>query len=324
VKIPVKIPVKTHEQQVGIFSLLANVFWIILGSFIAALAIIVFLIPNNLIDGGTVGLAMIAARLAGAKWLPFFLLIITGPFVWFAFRFIGKAFVAHMSLSILSFAAFLFLIPFLFPTPFIGDKLEVVVIGGAILGTGIGIIIRKGGCLDGTEILGLILNRRFGFTVGQVVFFCNVFVFGTAGLVFQDWHPPLMSLITFVVVAKTMDFVLVGLDETKSVLVISSKYKEIEQAVMHTLGVGLTVMYGRGGFSGESKEILYIITERLQLAELKELIFSIDPKAFLAIENLHEVSSGKHGKKAFQRRKSEGVIARAYHAFERAFRSQRG
>ncbi len=197
--------------------------------------------------------------------------------------------------------------PYIVHSPFVGDTLEVVVIGGAILGTGLGLIIRFGGCLDGTEILGLIANKRYGFTVGQIVFGCNIFVFSLAGIVFQDWHPSLLSMITFIVVAKIMDFVIVGLDETKAILVFSNKYHEISEAVMHDLGIGLTVLYGKRGFSGESIEVLYIVTERLQLAELKELIYSIDSKAFIAIENLHEVSSGKQGAKAF--RKKQNVTA---------------
>ena len=116
-----------------------------------------------------------------------------------------------------------------------------------------------------------------------------------AGLVFQDWHPPLLSLITYIVVIKIMDSVIVGLDETKSVLIISSKSKEIADAIIHELGLGLTVMYGRGGFSGDEREILYVIAERLQLAELKELIHREDPSAFIAIENLHEVANGQQG-----------------------------
>lgn len=280
-----------------------HILWVMSGCALAAFAIKIFFIPNNLIDGGTVGLAMILGRLLGLQWLPFLIVLFTLPFVLFASKVIGRLFVITTIIAIGSFAAFLFLIPLIFHTPFHGEALEVVVIGGGLLGVGIGIIIRGGGCLDGTEILGLLANRSLGFTVGQIVFVCNIIVFGTAGLVFQDWHPPLMSLITYMVVARVLDFVLVGLDETKSVLVISSKYKEIEKAVMHDLGIGLTVMYGRGGFSGESREILYIISERLRLAELKDLIFSIDPMAFIAIESLHEVSSGGKRGKAFQKQR---------------------
>ena len=283
--------------------------WTFLGAFIAAFSIRIFFMPNSLIDGGTVGLAMIAARVFGNQFLPVFLLIFNLPFIWIAYRSIGKTFVIQIIAAVLSFALFLFLMPHIFHTPFIGSILEVVVIGGAILGVGLGIIIRFGGCVDGTEILGIIINRKKGFSVGQIVFSCNIFVFGLAGIVFQDWHPPLLSLIAYIVVVKIMDTVIVGLDETKSVLVISSKSKEVAHGVMHKLGLGLTVMYGRRGFSGASAEILYIIVERLQLADLKELIFSIDPNAFIAIENLHEASSGVHGSHGIYRKKNVQQVA---------------
>ena len=283
------------------FKSFLHILWMVIGCFVAALAIKVFFIPNNLIDGGTVGLAMILSRVLGPQWLSLLTVLLTFPFVFLASKLIGRLFVIHTLLSVSIFSIFLEIIPHIIQHPFHGEAIEVVVIGGGILGVGIGIIIRCGACLDGTEILGLVANRRLGFSVGQVVFFCNILVYALAGIVFQDWHPPIMSLIAYIVVVKTLDFVLVGLDETKSVLVISSKFKEIEKAVMHELGIGLTVMYGRGGFSGESREILYIITERLQLAELKDLIYSIDPTAFIAIESLHEVSSGRQHNGAFKR-----------------------
>ena len=284
---------------------LARTVWLATGCALAAFALKIFFIPNNLIDGGTVGLAMIGGRLLGIQWLPLLILCTSLPFVFFAFRTLGRVFVLQTLVSIGFFAAFLFLMPHLFHSTFHGEAIEVVVIGGGILGVGIGIIIRSGACLDGTEILGLVANRKWGFTVGQIIFFCNIAVFGLAGVVFHEWHPPLLSLITYIVVVRVLDFVLVGLDETKSVLVISSKYKEIEQAVLHELGIGLTVMYGRGGFSGESREILYIITERLRLTPLKNLIYDIDPAAFIAIESLHEVSSGRHHGKPNHYRKQQ-------------------
>jgi len=265
------------------------------GAFFAAFAIEVFLVPNSLIDGGVVGVAMIFSSLLGPKFLPVFLLLFNLPFLYLAYRFIGKVFLWHMMFATVVFASSIIFIQFVFPVEFLGETLEVVVIGGAILGVGIGLIIRYGGCLDGTEILGIIINRKTGFTVGQVVLVCNIFIFCAAGLVFQDWHPPLLSLITYIVVIKIMDAVIVGLDETKSVLIISSKSKAIADAIIHELGLGLTIMYGRGGFSGDAREILYVIAERLQLAELKELIHREDPSAFIAIENLHEVANGNQG-----------------------------
>jgi len=265
---------------------------ILIGSAIAAWSITIFFLPNNLIDGGTVGLAMIAGRICGIWLIPYFLIAFNLPFVILAVRYISKTFLVSLIFAGVSFCVFLVLIPKFFPTPFHGEVLEVVVIGGALLGIGIGLIIRSGGCLDGTEILGIIASRNYGLSVGQIVLLCNVIIFSSAGLIFRDWHPALLSLITYFVVIKIMDAVIVGLDETKSVMVMSAKSAHIAKAVLHELGLGLTVMYGRGGYSGRESEILYIITERLKLAKLKKLIFAIDPTAFVAIENLHEVSSG--------------------------------
>lgn len=277
----------------SLISQFTTYFWMAIGAFLSAFALEVFFIPNNLIDGGIVGVAMIFGTVFGKNVIPYLLILFNLPFLYLAFRSIGKAFVIHMVVANFLFSGSLLIISNFLNIQFHGDSLEVVVVGGAILGVGIGLIIREGGCLDGTEILGIIINRRLGFTVGQVVLVCNFFVFGAAALVFQDWHPPLMSLITYIVVIKIMDSVIVGLDETKSVLIISSKSKAIADAIIHELGLGLTIMYGRGGFSGDEREIIYVIAERLQLAELKELILREDNHAFIAIENLHEVSYGK-------------------------------
>ncbi|NGX43754.1 MAG: hypothetical protein K940chlam7_02054 [Chlamydiae bacterium] len=282
--------------------------WIVVGAFLAAFAIEFFLIPKNLIDGGIIGVAMICSYRFGTTLLPIFLIVFTLPFLMMAYKYIGKVFLMHMFFAIMLFVGWIFFIQHFMHWEFEGETLEVVVIGGAILGIGTGIIIRYGGCLDGTEILGIIVNRNTGITVGQVVLVCNIFIFGAAGIVFQDWHPPLLSLITFMVATKVMDAVIVGLEETKSVLIISPKSKEIAHAIIHELGLGLTIMYGRGGFSGDEREILYVIAERLQLAELKELIYREDPTAFVAIENLHEVSNGTQGDTASWKQKRMEVL----------------
>lgn len=285
-------PVKSLGSQLFLYVCLT------LGAILSAFALQVFFVPNKLIDGGITGIAMIFANVFGLKLLPLFLLAFNLPFLYLAYRSIGKSFLAHMLYAVFVFVISIGAIEHFTTLEFKGEILEVVVIGGALLGIGLGMVIRFGGCLDGTEILGIIINRKTGFTVGQVVLFCNIFVFGTAGLVFQDWHPPLLSLITYIVVIKVMDGVIVGLDETKSVLIISEKSKAIGDAIIHELGLGLTIMYGRGGFSGDEREILYVIAERLQLADLKDVVLREDPTAFIAIEDLHEVANGKQsGKK---------------------------
>lgn len=272
---------------------------IALGAFITAFAIDVFLFPNQLIDGGTMGIAMILANLFGKNLFQLFAIALLLPFIYLAYKTIGKTFVIHTLFALLCFSISSYLLHEYFPYPFVGgEKLEVVVIGGSLLGMGIGMIIRYGGCLDGTEILGILINKTTGITVGQVVLVCDIFIFGAAGLLFKDWHPPLLSLITYMVASRVMDAVIVGLDETKSVLIISPKSRAISDAIIHELGLGLTIMYGRGGFSGEENEILYVIAERLQLAELKDIIYREDPSAFIAIENLHEVANGKQGYKS--------------------------
>ena len=264
-----------------------------MGAFLAAVSIRIFLLPNQLIDGGVVGIALILSRLFGENYLSLFLILLNIPFLHLAFTSIRRTFVLHMLVAVLVFAGFLFALEH--APHFIGDPLEVIVIGGAILGIGVGMIIRHGGCLDGTEIMAIIINRKKGFTVGQVVLFINIFIFGAYGWIFQDWHIAIRSLITYIVAFKMIDLVIVGLDELKSVLIISSKPKELGEIIMKELGLGLTIMQGRGGFSGTSREILFIIIERLDLAELKEIILREDPTAFMAIENLHEVVYGKQG-----------------------------
>jgi uncharacterized membrane-anchored protein YitT (DUF2179 family) len=289
-------PHAKDAQPKGWSSVLFAYFWMTLGAFLAAFALKIFFFPNKLIDGGIVGIAMLGAYTLGQHWFAPLMLTLSLPFVWLAYRYIGKTFVLHMLYSLLMFSAFSTLIKYFGSEwEFKGETLEYIVIGGSLLGIGLGMIIRYGGSLDGTEILGIIINKRTGFTVGQVVLATNIFIFAFAGLILQDWHPPLLSLITYIVVIKIMDAVIVGLDEVKSVLIISSNSKEIAQAIMHELELGLTIMYGRGGYSGDEREIIYVIVERLQLCDLKELIYAADPQAFIAIENIHEVANGNQG-----------------------------
>jgi uncharacterized membrane-anchored protein YitT (DUF2179 family) len=266
-------------------------FWLMVGTFCAAFSLRVFLLPNSIIDGGTVGIALILSRLFGESYLSYLLVVLNLPFIYLAYRHIRRSFVIYMCVAVILFAIFLMLASHI--PPFLGDPIEVIVVGGALLGVGVGLIIRHGGCVDGTEILAILINRKKGYTVGQVVLFINIFIFTAYGWIFQNWHFALQSLITYIVAFKMIDMVIMGLDELKSVLIISSKPQQLAHVIMEELGLGLTIVHGRGGFSGDTREILYIIIERLDLAELKEIVLREDPMAFLAIENLHEVAYGK-------------------------------
>lgn len=279
------------------------------GAICAAIAIRIFLIPNELIDGGVIGVSLILARLLGSKYLSLFLFILNIPFIYMAYKYIRRSFVLHMFIAIVMFALFLGLMQEL--PSFNADPLEAIVIGGAMLGAGAGLIIRNGGCTDGTEILAILINRKKGFTVGQIIFVINIFIFAAYGWIFSDWHIALRSLMTYIVAFKMMDIVIAGLEELKSVLIMCAKPQHLSKIITHELGLGLTFIKGKGGYSGEDRDILFIIVERLDLAELKEIVLREDPSAFIAIENLHEVAYGRTAKVALRRkvrRKLTGII----------------
>ncbi|MDN3505786.1 MAG: YitT family protein [Simkaniaceae bacterium] len=291
----------THKKPTSIWHYVNDLIWISLGAFLAAVSIQIFLYPNELIDGGIIGVSLIFARLFGESYLSYFLVIFTLPFIYLAYRFIRRSFVIQMFTAIILFALFLRVLEN--APPFYGDTIEIIVFGGAILGVGAGLIIRNGGCLDGTEILAIIINRKKGYTVGQVVLVANIFIFAVYGWLFKDWHNALQSLLMYVVAFKMIDIVIVGLDELKSVLIISSKPKELSKVIMNELGLGLTIIHGKGGFSGATRELLFIVVERLDLADLKEIVLREDSEAFMAIENLHEAVSGRQSTFVPHRRK---------------------
>lgn len=251
---------------------------------------------------------MILARLTSNRILPLALILLNLPFIYLAFKFIRKNFVLYMLSAVLLFALFLFVCQW--APKFTGGSFEVIVFGGGILGIGAGLIIRHGGCLDGTEIMAIIMNRKLGFTVGQVVLFINIFIFAAYGSLFRDWEIAMDSLLTYVVAFKMMDLVIVGLDELKSVTIITAMPKDLSKIITKDLGLGLTIMSGRGGYTGENRDILRIIVERLDLAELKEITLREDPDAFIAVENLHEVvyNRTKKPKITKKRRKKRSIL----------------
>jgi uncharacterized membrane-anchored protein YitT (DUF2179 family) len=284
--------VKAKPKSKSFTSLLKTYLWIALGALLTAISIELFLYPNNLIDGGIVGISLIIGRYTSPDFIPLYFLCLNLPFVYISYKHIRKAFIIPMGAAIIFFCIFLALLKN--GPKFHGDPLEIIVLGGAILGVGVGLVIRHGGCLDGSEILGIIINKRYGYTVGQVVLLFNVFVFAGYALISLDWHVGVKSLLTYIVAFKMIDLVIVGLDEIKSVSVISTKSEEIAKKVLKELELGLTVTPGRGGFSGSNTDILNIIVERLDLAELKDLILDTDPKAFISITNVYEVLYGSN------------------------------
>ncbi len=284
----------SKSSKKTLFLSVRSFIWIFIGTFLAAYSVKSVLAPHGLIDGGVIGVSMILARIFGQQYLSIAFAVLTLPFLFLSFKMIRKNFFLQMGLAMLFFVLSTWWIGDNIE-PFLGTDLEVIVLGGVILGIGAGLVIRNGACIDGTEIVAIIINRKKGFTVGQVVLVINVFIFFVYGLLF-DWHSAFKSIMIYFVAYKTMDSVIMGFDELKSVKIITSKPKLIGEVVMDQMGLGLTIMLGRGGYSGKERDILYVIVERLDLAELKGMILAHDSDAFIAVENLHEVIYGNaHG-----------------------------
>jgi uncharacterized membrane-anchored protein YitT (DUF2179 family) len=176
------------------------------------------------------------------------------------------------------------------------DPLLASVFGGIILGIGVGLVIRFGGSLDGTEIIAILLNKRTPFSVGEVVMFFNLFILGSAGFVFT-WDRAMYSLIAYYIAFKMIDITIEGFDESKSVWIISEKFQEIGDALMDRLGRGVTYLKGEGGFTGEDRKVIFVVITRLEEAKLKSIVDDIDINAFMAVGNIHDVKGGRFKKK---------------------------
>ncbi|MCD7878506.1 MAG: YitT family protein, partial [Candidatus Gastranaerophilales bacterium] len=257
---------------------------------IYAFAIEAFLVPSRIIDGGVTGISMILNTLTKQP-LGVFVVIINIPFIILALKKLGKRFVLYTFLSIIVFACGVtFFSQFLHGKCIIdtSDLFLVSIFGGLILGAGVGLILRNGASVDGTEIMAVYATKKISFSVGEIIMFINLFIFTIAGFVY-DWTHALYSIITYFVAYKTMDVVIEGLNESKSVFVVTDYSEEIGKDIMEKMDVSVTYIDAVGGYSGAAKRIVYCVISRLQVQKLKEVAKTVDPKAFIAIENVYEV-----------------------------------
>jgi len=259
------------------------------GVILVAIALELFLIPNNIIDGGVVGISIISSYLSKLP-LGLFIFTLNLPFLVFGCKKLGKNFIftSFYCITLLSI-----LVNFIHGKPSVtGDLLLACVFGGIILGTGLGIILRNNGSLDGTEIMAVVLNKKICFSVGEIIMFFNLFILGSAGFVF-GWDRAMYSLLAYFIIFKTVDVVIEGLDESKSIIVISDKYEEIAQGIINEFEIGVTYIEGQGVYSGDYKKIIFCVITRLELTNLKSYILKVDPSAFIAVENVHEFEGGQ-------------------------------
>ncbi|OWA32962.1 hypothetical protein B9G55_24145 [Saccharibacillus sp. O16] len=283
---------RAHGKKT-IKQIITRTLFILLGAILVAVALELFLVPNNITDGGITGISVMASYLSGWK-LGIFLFILNLPFLIIGYKQIGKTFALStlLGITVLSIGTVL-----LHPVQaFVTDTLLAFVFGGIFLGVGTGIVIRNGGSLDGTEIIAILVSRKTPFSVGEIVMFVNLFILSGAGFVF-GWDRALFSILAYYIAYKMIDVTIEGMNESKSVWIISDQIDDIGNAILDRLGRGVTYLAGEGGFTGDPKKVIFCVITRLEEAKLKEIVNQFDDKAFLAIGNIHDVKGGRFKKK---------------------------
>ena len=257
---------------------------LIVGSIIAAAALECFLIPNTILDGGITGISIILFKLFK---IPLWLLVVilNIPFLYIGFRNMGYNFLIRALTSMLSFA--LFLSFFELVQPFTEEILLATIFGGALLGLGVGIVIHFGGCVDGTESVAIVISKKTSLSVGQVVLFFNLIIFGIAGFIF-GFDRAMYSLLTYVITFKVIDFVSEGLEQAKAAMIITSNGTDLSKEIYKKLGRTTTTIKGKGLISGE-KEVLYCVLTRIEIFELRHLVEEMDESAFVTILDVSDI-----------------------------------
>jgi uncharacterized membrane-anchored protein YitT (DUF2179 family) len=285
---------KLTHQKLSIGKLLKRILFILTGAVLVSVGLEIFLVPNRIIDGGIVGISIILSHLSGWS-LGLFLFVLNLPFLLIGYKQIGKTFAIStlFGVTVMSIGTTL-----LHPVPGLTeDPLLAAVFGGIILGIGVGMVIRYGGSLDGTEIVAILVNKKTPFSVGEIVMFFNVFILASAGFVF-GWDRAMYSLMAYYIAFKMIDLTIEGFQESKSVWIISDNHKEIGDAIVARLGRGVTYLSGEGGYTGDDKKVIFCIITRLEEAKLKLIVEEIDPGAFLAVGNIHDVRGGRFKKQS--------------------------
>ncbi len=285
-------PIKKTRGEIA-REYIAKVIFLTFGAFIVAVGLEMFLLPNKIIDGGVIGVSMMASYIT--KWnLGILIFCINIPFVLMALKNLGKKFVIQtfFAIGMLSIATNV-----LHGKQATEDLLLATVFGGIILGFGVGLILRNNASLDGTEMVSINLSKKLKvISVGELLMFINLFIYVGAGFLF-GWDRALYSIMTYYIASKVIDSVLEGLDKAKSVRIVSEFHREIGDAIMKQLDVSVTYMKTLGGYSRQEKILTYCVVNKFEMAKLKELVHSIDPRAFLVTEDVHEVEGVRVKKK---------------------------
>lgn len=267
--------------------------WLTIGAVIVAFALESFMFPHKIFDGGVIGVSMMLSYLTHTQ-LGLLIFLINLPFLVLAFSKLGVRFVLQTLYAVSVLSIFTNVFHWEIATK---DPLLAPIFGGIILGTGVGLVLKNNASLDGTEIMSIRLSQKFSFmSVGQFLMGFNLFIYMVAGLMF-GWDKAMYSILTYFIASKTIDIVMEGLNSSKSVRIVSEKYREIGKIIMKELDVSVTYIRSKGGYSGLDNVLTFCVVSRLELAKLKQLVKDIDPRAFLVIENVHEVEGVRVKKK---------------------------
>ena len=285
---------KVQSKKMIIFEFIKNsIFWFI-GAFIVAFALEMFLLPNKIIDGGVIGISMMISYIT--KWnLGLLIFCINIPFMLIALKKLGKKFILYtfIATSMLSLATNLVVNL----SPITNDLLLATIFGGMFLGLGVGLILRNTASLDGTEMLSMVIAKKIKIvSVGELLMSMNLFIYTAAGFLL-GWERAMYSILTYFIASKVIDIVLEGLDKSKSVRIVSDYSQDIGDSIMKELDTSVTYMKAKGGYSKQEKILTFCVINKFDIPKLKELVYSIDSRAFIVTEDVHEVEGVRIKKK---------------------------
>lgn len=289
-----KLEIKAKTKQEIILEYLKKIIFWFIGTFIVAVALEMFLLPNKIIDGGVIGISMMVSYVT--KWnLGLLIFCINIPFLLMAYKALGRKFVVNTFIATAALSVATNLVVNLQPVT--GDLLLATVFGGILLGLGVGLILRNNASLDGTEMLSIMISKKIKIiSVGELLMGMNLFVYGAAGFLL-GWDRALYSILTYYVASKVIDTVLEGLDKAKSVRIVSDFWEEIGDSIMKELDISVTYIKTKGGYSKQEKILTFCVVNKFDMPKLKEVVHNVDPRAFIVTEDVHEVEGVRIKKK---------------------------
>jgi uncharacterized membrane-anchored protein YitT (DUF2179 family) len=272
---------------------LKNLVQIIVGTGMAVFAMKGFMIPNQFMDGGVTGISILLHEISHIN-ISIFIIVFNLPFIYLGYKKIGKTFAVQTTLAVVLLAIGLIFIDI---KPVTTVPLLIAIFGGILIGTGVALVIRSGGVIDGAEVIAVFTKRRTGFSNSEIIMLFNTFIFAGAAFHF-GLETAMYSLITYFAATRATDYVVDGIEQYTAINIISSQHDKVKDLLVNELGKGITVYKGERGYlpgSFEIKtdcEIIVAIVNRLEINQIQEAVILIDPKAFIYVHSINDASGG--------------------------------